>query len=86
MNIPGFTAEASVYRTVSHYAGHRMTPRRSGAVQPQMWTVPNLCTWYTFCCINKIYPWCCAMARQLCVLADLPPAGRRNSTVVICIY
>jgi len=33
MNIPGFTAEASVYRTVSHYAGHRMTTRRSGAVR-----------------------------------------------------
>ncbi len=67
MNIPGFTAEASVYRAVSHYAGHRMTTSMTEAVQPQMWDVPNLCTWYIFCCINSIYPWCCAKARQLCV-------------------
>jgi hypothetical protein len=66
MNIPGFTAEASVYRATSYYMGSRMITNVSVAVQPQMWTVPNLCTWYIFCCTEYKYPWCCAKAWQLC--------------------
>jgi hypothetical protein len=67
MTLPGFTADMSLYRTQAAYAGVGASERRTDLVQAQqLLQVPNLCTWYAFCCRERLYPWCCELFRRRC--------------------
>jgi hypothetical protein len=37
MNIPGYTAEATLYRTSAHYRMRESPTRANGAIQPAFW-------------------------------------------------
>jgi hypothetical protein len=68
VNLPSFTAEASVYPTVSSYAGRARRAAQSDVVQPQYvlrdWTP---CVWLSFCCLKLEDRSCCRDWRLQCI-------------------
>ncbi len=71
MNIPGFTAEASLYRTPNCYTETQGLERQSDPVEPQthLWPpVYNQCTWLIFCCIEYDDLRCCKEFHERCLL------------------
>jgi hypothetical protein len=65
MNIPGFTAEASLYRESEHYRMAEAHTQDDGAIQPAYWPpqcwMPDECT---VCCIGfDGRPYC----RPICI-------------------
>jgi hypothetical protein len=72
MSLPGFMAEYSLYKTTVDYQLARRadgvnSPSAQTAVRPQAWTVPNLCTWNLFCCIEYRDQRCCEWFFRRCV-------------------
>ena len=72
MTLPGFTADMSLYRTWQPTQGLERPsagPIWYGATVLQ---VPNLCTWYAFCCRERLYPWCCGLVPRAAARQNEP--------------
>jgi hypothetical protein len=68
MNMPGFTAEVSVYRGAHYYAAITGEGPKSASVQPQFVLPPwTPCRWLFFCCTEFGDLSCCETWRLQCV-------------------
>lgn len=54
MSFPGFSAEASVYRTKSVYIGHASLPSSTASVEPQGCECPGMPDWLCWICMPAI--------------------------------
>src|SRR6267142_2274556 len=82
MNMPGFTAESTLYRTSAQYNTTLtyLLATAEGNVMPQQVMPPALiattpdplfCLAACFCCASTGHPWCCARCHEDCGLT--PP-------------
>ncbi len=68
MNIPGFTAEASVYAAANYNSVIAVGVGESGIVHPQLVLPPwTPCSWLFFCCTEFGDQSCCRKWRLQCV-------------------
>jgi hypothetical protein len=68
MNIPGFSAEASLYAASKHYSVTAVGVTNPGAVRPQLVLPPwTPCSWLFFCCTEFGDQSCCKRWRLQCV-------------------
>jgi hypothetical protein len=68
MNMPGFTAEASVYTAAYHYSATAVGVQESAAVHLQYVLPPwTPCSWLFFCCTEFGDQSCCRRWHLQCV-------------------
>lgn len=68
MNIPGFTADASVYAVANHYSMMAVGVSKSELVQLQFAMPPwTPCSWLFFCCTEFGDQLCCRRWHLHCV-------------------
>lgn len=68
MNMPGFTAEASVYAAASYRSAIAGGERKSASVQLQFVLPPwSPCSWLLFCCTEFGDQSCCQRWHLHCV-------------------
>lgn len=68
MNMPGFTAEASVYAVTTRYSAAVVRVPNGASVQPQYVMPPwTQCSWLLFCCTEFGTQSCCRDWHLNCV-------------------
>ena len=68
MTMPGFTAEASLYKTIQHYPGVATGAASTPQVMPQQFP-PGLCRKAAYYC-NRGYPNWCRILDRFCAPLD----------------
>jgi hypothetical protein len=68
MNMPGFTAESSLYGSRNRYTARTVDVARNNSVQPQYVIPPwTPCSWLFFCCTEFGDASCCRRWHLQCI-------------------